>query len=726
MSLNLNQKSSLVLLLSLTTMTQACGKKNDVSVPVPLSTVEEVVSITSDSTAESSGDSVDTEVVVSIPSGEDAKTQAVDATATDSDIDPTKQYASAVNNAVALLTGDEVLAQQGLEQLLSLNKTYPEVVEIQYNIGVAQLKLDNRRAAKKAFEDAIKLDATFGKAWVNLGILEEQENRIESAMAIYQEGLLVAENDPSLTARVVACLRKLERYDEAIAFAQEALKKNANNVDAYSEVGAVYLEKGDLEKALFVLQQAMGRSGGENANLQSVLGKVYYAQEKNINAEQAFRKALELEPTLIEAAMYLAFIQVNNRAWSNAQTTVQTALDLEADNAALLNLMGIVQRGLGNIDEAEKMYQQAYQLSPNNPEPLINLAVLEADYRNEYQKAFAYLDRYLAEGGENTALEKQWRSEFEQSEKDFIEEQKRREMRERFKRRQDAARKKAEEAKKAEEEAQRLAEEQAVQEGSESTEGADGSVETDGDVENVEAEDSVDEANDTNESSSGDGQNEDSATVNPQEETGWGNEEPVQDTTDSDETSGADENTEGVEQSTEDGVDNGTESEEDSTGEESVEESSNPEGSDSEEATESEETKENENSIEGGADAGWGSTDSEPDSSQSNPAEDNSNSQDAPASVEEVDNVEENVDNQSSSTATESTSTDEGWGSEVQSCNSNEECSEGFLCSNSGECVSPDSSGVSQIGDECNVADDCGIGLQCIENTCAASAEDVE
>ena len=125
--------------------------------------------------------------------------------------------------------------------------------------------------------------------------------------------------------------------------------------------------------------------------------------------------------------------------------------------------MGIVQRGLGNIDEAEKLYQQAYQLSPNNPEPLINLAVLEADYRNEYQDAFAYLDRYLAEGGTNTDLEKQWRSEFEKSEKDFLEEQRRREMRERFKRRQEAARKKAEEARAAEE-AQRLAEEQAAQE----------------------------------------------------------------------------------------------------------------------------------------------------------------------------------------------------------------------------------------------------------------------
>ena len=90
-------------------------------------------------------------------------------------------------------------------------------------------------------------------------------------------------------------------------YAQQVLGKNANNVVAYSEVGAVYLEQGKLDKALFVLQQAAARNGSENAKLQSILGQVYYAQEKLPQAERAFRKSLELDPTLIETAMYLSF-----------------------------------------------------------------------------------------------------------------------------------------------------------------------------------------------------------------------------------------------------------------------------------------------------------------------------------------------------------------------------------------------------------------------------------
>ena len=86
----------------------------------------------------------------------------------------------------------------------------------------------------------------------------------------------------------------------------------------------------------------------------------------------------------------------------------------------------------------------------------------------------------------------------------------------------------------------------------------------------------------------------------------------------------------------------------------------------------------------------------------------------------------EEVENGSSNDTVEPSASQGGWGSEVESCNSNEQCSDGLLCSNSGECLSTGSSGIGQIGDECNVAEDCGIGLQCVENACAQGVGDTE
>ena len=67
-------------------------------------------------------------------------------------------FADNVNNAVALLTGNEQSVQMGLDALQNLDKDNEESAEVPYNIGVAQLKLENERAAQKAFERAIEID----------------------------------------------------------------------------------------------------------------------------------------------------------------------------------------------------------------------------------------------------------------------------------------------------------------------------------------------------------------------------------------------------------------------------------------------------------------------------------------------------------------------------------------------------------------------------------------
>ena len=151
---------------------------------------------------------------------------------------------------------------------------------------------------------------------------------------------------------------------------------------------------------------------------------------------------------------------------------MEAALKLDPSNAALLNAHGVAKRGLGEIDEAERLYKESYQLNPSNPEPLLNLAVLEADYRNEYTKAFELLDRYVDEGGQDTVVVDTWRAEFKESEAAYLKEKKQQELRELFRRRREEAAKK-----RAEEEAQRAAEE--AEQAEESTEGVGEGVEDD-------------------------------------------------------------------------------------------------------------------------------------------------------------------------------------------------------------------------------------------------------
>ena len=134
-------------------------------------------------------------------------------------------FADNVNNAVALLTGDVQSVQMGLDALQNLDKNNEESAEVPYNIGVAQLKLENERAAQKAFERAIEIDPTFSKAWFNLGVMLERNRQYQDAIAVYEEGLTHSEKDPDLSAGKIACLRKMGMLEEALCMHSRCLEK---------------------------------------------------------------------------------------------------------------------------------------------------------------------------------------------------------------------------------------------------------------------------------------------------------------------------------------------------------------------------------------------------------------------------------------------------------------------------------------------------------------------
>ena len=675
----------------------ACKKPPEVATPTPV--VVETVSEVQDESSEPQQSAGDEDG----QSGEDVVQDETEEQSKNAEV----EFADKVNNAVALLTGDDSSVQLGLQALQALQKGNETSPEVPYNIGVAQLQLENERAAQKSFERAIELDPTFSKAWFNLGVMLERQRKYEDAMAIYEEGLTHSETDPDLSAGKISCLRKMGRLEDAIVYAQEVLRKNANNVAAYSEVGAVYMEQGKLDKALFVLQQASARNGSENAKLQSVLGQVYYAQEKLPLAEQSFRKSLELDPTLIETAMYLSFLQLQNRAWSEASSTLEAALKYDPSNAALLNAHGVAKRGLGEIEEAERLYKEAYQLNPSNPEPLLNLAVLEADYRNEYTKAFELLDRYQDEGGADLAIVDTWRSEFKESEAAYLKEKKQQELRDLFRRRrEEAAKKRAEEeARRAAEEAEAAeaaevgeAVEDASQEDLEASEGAtsddtlnsetedgpQGDVDTEGTEEGEQDPDdtgvSSDETvDDTDESEASEQEGEDDP---PQEtDNGWGapvNENLEDDGEDPDDETGSMSNTDSVEDAEGSGADA---SDADDEGVEPNERDASD--------------------VEGGD-----TTDVESEPNQDNPEQDVTPSD----GTEEDEQDDESADSEGVV----------GWGAPAttEACTVQSDCSDDKVCAATGECLYQGEFGTALSGEECSTSEQCAITLSCVESVC--------
>jgi tetratricopeptide (TPR) repeat protein len=125
----------------------------------------------------------------------------------------------------------------------------PDSAPLRFNIGLAYEGIGDPAGARKAYLRATDVDPKLAEAWLNLGAMAEREGDHARALQNYRAGLRHAENDPKLFAATIGVLRKLGRHDEAIREARSAIKTNGNNVDAYNNLGLVYLDQGRLELA---------------------------------------------------------------------------------------------------------------------------------------------------------------------------------------------------------------------------------------------------------------------------------------------------------------------------------------------------------------------------------------------------------------------------------------------------------------------------------------------
>ena len=96
-------------------------------------------------------------------------------------------------------------------------------------------------------------------------------------------------------------------------------------MDAYNNLGLVYLEQGKLELAQFIYQRALSAipDAEGNALVHANLGRVYLAQGRVVDAEDKFKDALLKDNDLVVAMMFLGQLYTENRNWEGTVAVLE-------------------------------------------------------------------------------------------------------------------------------------------------------------------------------------------------------------------------------------------------------------------------------------------------------------------------------------------------------------------------------------------------------------------
>jgi len=223
----------------------------------------------------------------------------------------------------------------------------PTVSLVAYEAYVRGRRLSRERTrsgfegASELYSRAVEVDPGFAVAHFHLGMAQLALGNRWKAAAQFRAA---SQTDPRLPEPYQALgdlfmkgPRRL--YDQAIEAYQKAIALRPHFADAYVGLGDARAAKGDHEGALAEYNRALAVDAS-SARVHLSMGKIYY-NDKGLyyEAVASYRKAIDIDPQLLEARMGLGEIFEEKGLYKDAITEYQKVVDADPGHTgALYNL----------------------------------------------------------------------------------------------------------------------------------------------------------------------------------------------------------------------------------------------------------------------------------------------------------------------------------------------------------------------------------------------------
>jgi len=155
----------------------------------------------------------------------------------------------------------------------------------------------------------------------------------------------------------------------------------------------------DLDETVRLMHEAIGLDPAF-ARAHATLGRCYvlYAQgyggpENFLLAERSLRRALELDPTLLDARLQMAYVDLHNGDRDRAHARTEELLKEAPDDPAVLFVTGMLHRIDGLYDKALRVYDRLLECHPGD---LVLVAFNRArvyTHQGRFEEALAEIDR---------------------------------------------------------------------------------------------------------------------------------------------------------------------------------------------------------------------------------------------------------------------------------------------------------------------------------------------
>ncbi|HEV2183075.1 MAG TPA: tetratricopeptide repeat protein [Candidatus Acidoferrales bacterium] len=293
-------------------------------------------------------------------------------------------------------TGKSELASQAIEYYQKAHALDSDaaITERLAEVYAASQRTDEAiRQAKSALEqdpDNLAAHRLLARIYIhNLGDMNPDSGQKEMISLAVEQLKAVQRLDPTdvesqlWLAHLYGFQNKPQQTEQVL---RGILSHSADNEGALEQLSQLYLDEGRPQDAISVLKNAA--SGSNSAALYDLLGTAYAKSNNFSGAEEAFERAVALEPDDASHHKGLAQALLSDHKYEQALSQYERLTKIEPDNPENYLRMSQIYRHLNQLDKSENNLMQAKKYAPGSLEVLYNEALLyeaQARYKDAIQ-----------------------------------------------------------------------------------------------------------------------------------------------------------------------------------------------------------------------------------------------------------------------------------------------------------------------------------------------------
>lgn len=249
--------------------------------------------------------------------------------------------------------------------LQTLQSSYPAEWSPEFYLGMIDARENNTVMAEQKFKDVLSKADTSAEARLQVGFFYYDLNRLPEALDIFTSGLRKFPDDFRMNFFAGSTLYRMGKSTDALPYLVKAESINPSDLNLLSTLGIIY-DGLNMDRECDILYSQAFRYFPDNILLLN--NYAYHLSERGTHLKEALemsKKTIEAQPGNSSYLDTYGWICFKLKDYDNAERYILKAISINK-NATLVEHLGDIYEGKGEIVKALKEWKQALELSPDN------------------------------------------------------------------------------------------------------------------------------------------------------------------------------------------------------------------------------------------------------------------------------------------------------------------------------------------------------------------------